>query len=67
LTPQEFNNACKVTLGKLESALSEKFIAAESLLGNKLTKTEAKKRCYDMISNLITRGNPTKSIVENRG
>jgi hypothetical protein len=63
LTPQEFNNACKVTLGKLESALSEKFIAAESLLGNKLTKTEAKKRCYDMISSLITRGNPTKSII----
>lgn len=67
LTTQEFNAACKVSLTKLESALAEKFVAAEAVLGNKLTKTEAKKRCYDMISSLITRGNPTKSIVENRG
>jgi hypothetical protein len=63
LTPQEFNDTCKVTLGKLESALAEKFIAAEAILGNKLTKTDAKKKCYDMLSELVSRGNPTKTIV----
>ena len=62
LTPQEFNDTCKVTLGKLESALAEKFIAAEAILGNKLTKTDAKKKCYDMLSELVSRGNPTKTI-----
>ena len=62
LTPQEFNNACKVSIGKLEKLLAEKFIAAEAITGVKLTMTEAKKRCYDMLSTLVTRGNPTKTI-----
>lgn len=63
LTTQEFNNACKVSIGKLEKLLAEKFIAAEAITGAKLTMTEAKKRCYDMLSTLVTRGNPTKTIV----
>ena len=64
LTPQEFNAVCKITLGKFETALSEKLIAEAAAHGEKLTKTEAKKRCYSMIADLITRGNPTKKIVE---
>ena len=64
LTPQEFNAVCKITLGKFEAALSETLIAEAAAKGEKLTKTEAKSRCYSMISSLITRGNPTKKIVE---
>ena len=64
LTPQEFNSVCKITLGKFETALAEKLIAEAAARGEKLTKTEAKSRCYAMISPLITRGNPTKKIVE---
>lgn len=64
LTPQEFNSVCKITLGKFESALAEKLIAEAAVKGETLTKTEAKSRCYTMIAPLITRGNPTKKIVE---
>lgn len=64
LTPQEFNAVCKITLGKFETALSEKLIAEAAVRGEKLTKTEAKSRCYAMIAHLISRGNPTKKIVE---
>ena len=64
LTPQEFNAVCKITLGKFETALSEKLIAEAAIKGEKLTKTEAKSRCYAMIAHLISRGNPTKKIVE---
>ena len=64
LTPQEFNAVCKVTLGKFETALSDKIAAEAAAGGEKITKTEAKKRCYAMIADLITRGTPTKKIVE---
>lgn len=64
LTPQEFNAVCKITLGKFETALAEKLIAEAAIRGDKLTKTEAKSRCYEMIAPLISRGNPTKKIVE---
>lgn len=64
LTPQEFNAVCKITLGKFETALAEKLIAEAAVKGEKLTKTEAKSRCYEMIAPLISRGNPTKKIVE---
>lgn len=64
LTPQEFNDVCKVTLGKFETAVADKLVAEASATGEKLTKTEAKKRCYAMIADLITTGTPTKKIVE---
>lgn len=64
LTPQEFNSVCKITLGKFETALSQKLIAEAEIKGEKITKTEAKSRCYAMIAPLISRGTPTKKIVE---
>lgn len=64
LTPQEFNSVCKITLGKFETALSQKLIAEAEIKGEKITKTEAKSKCYAMIAPLITRGSPTKKIVE---
>ena len=64
LTPQEFNSVCKLTLGKFESLLSDKLISEAEVNGEKLTKTDAKKMVYGMISSLITKGNPVKKIVE---
>lgn len=64
LTPQEFNAVCKITLGKFETMLSEKLIAEASAKGEKLTKTEAKSRCYGMIAPLISRGSQKRNIVE---
>lgn len=64
LTPAEFNSVCKITLGKFETTLSQKLIAEAAVKGEAITKTEAKSRCYAMIAPLISRGNPTKKIVE---
>lgn len=63
LTTGEFHAACKVTIGKLESALSEKLIAEAAISGVKLSKTDAKKKCSEMLAPLITRGTPTRTIV----
>ena len=64
LTPQEFNSVCKVSLGKFEATVADKLIAAAVAVGEKLTKTEAKRLCYAMIADLVTTGTPTKKIVE---
>ena len=64
LTTAEFNSLCKVSLGRLETALSEKLIAEAKVSGEKMTKTEAKSKCYTMIADLISRGAQTKKIVE---
>lgn len=64
VTPREFNEACKVTLGKLETLVADKLIAAALARGEKLSKAGAKDQCYRMITDLITRGTPTKKIVE---
>lgn len=64
LTQREFNDVCKVTLGKLENAVAEKLIAEANSKGEKLGKGQAKSVCYNMIASLISRGAPTKKIVE---
>lgn len=64
VTPQEFNNICSVTLGKMESLVADKLIADAQAKGEKLGKEAAKKSCFVMIQDLITRGAPTKKIVE---
>lgn len=64
VTPQEFNNICSVTLGKMESLVADKLIADAQAKGEKLGKEAAKKSCFVMIQDLITRGTPTKKIVE---
>ena len=64
VTPGEFNCICSVTLGKLESLYAEKMVIAAKSRGEKLSKAEAVKMLYEVISPLVTRGNPTKTIIE---
>ncbi len=64
VTPREFNKVCKVTLGKFETLVADKLVAEARSKGEKLTKTNARKQCYGMIADLITRGKSTKKIVE---
>jgi len=64
VTPREFNDVCKVTLGKFETLVADKLIAEANAKGEKLSKNSAKQRCYAKIADLITRGTPTKKIVE---
>lgn len=63
LTPREFNSVCNVPIGKFEAICIEKIIAEYKAKGEKLSKDEAKKRLAVIIGDLITRDNPTKSIV----
>lgn len=64
VTPQEFNSVCKITLGKFETLIADKLIADAKAKGEKLTKTDAKALCFQMMKDLITRGNSTKKIVK---
>lgn len=64
LTTAEFNNVCKVSVSKLESAVADRMIAGAKAEGGKLSKAEAKRVVSELISDLITRGNPKKTIVE---
>ncbi|MGE4300864.1 MAG: DUF2800 domain-containing protein [Victivallaceae bacterium] len=64
VTPGEFNSICSVTLGKLESLYAEKLVIAAKAKGEKLSKAEAVKMLYEVISPLVTRGTPTKTIIE---
>ena len=64
LTTAEFNNVCKVSVSKLESAVADRMIAGVKANGGKLSKAEAKSTVSKMISELVTRGNPKKTIVE---
>jgi len=64
LTQGEFNDICKVTIGKLESSLSERIAAEAKAKGETITKTEAMSRCRKIIAPLITHGAQTKKIVE---
>ena len=64
LTIAEFNSVCKLTLGKFEDLLAGKLMKEVEVQGGKLTKAQAKTVVYEKIRDLITRGTPTKKIVE---
>lgn len=64
LTTAEFNNVCKVSISKLETAVADRMIAGAKAEGGKLSKAEAKRVVSELISDLVTRGNPKKTIVE---
>lgn len=64
LTVAEFNNVCKVSVSKLENAIADRMIAAAKAEGAELTKAQAKAVIAEKIRNLVTRGNPKKTIVE---
>lgn len=63
VTPNEFNNVCSVTLGKLEKLMSEKLVADAKAHGETLSKVAASERFYGMVGSLISRGSPSKKIV----
>lgn len=63
VTPNEFNNVCSVTLGKLEKLMSEKLVADAKAHGETLSKVAASERFYGMVGGLISRGSPSKKIV----
>lgn len=64
ITPREFNDACKVSVSKIESMLADKFCAAAKNKGEKLTKTEGKSLAGERISHLVTRAAEKRLIVE---
>ena len=64
ITIQEFNSVCKLTMGKFEDLMAGKLIKEVEIQGGKLTKAQAKTVVYEKIRDLITRGTPTKKIVE---
>jgi RecB family exonuclease len=61
ITPREFNEICSVSVTKLDSLLSSKIQAASE---EKMSKAAAKKEASEMVADLITRGTPTRRIVE---
>lgn len=63
LTQNEFHSACKVSVTKIENMLCEKIVTHAAVAGEKITKAEGKKRAGAMIQPMVSRGNPTKSIV----
>lgn len=64
VTPREFNEICSVSIGKLETLVTSKIVAASP---EKMTRTEGKKRFSEMVADLIVKGTPTRKIVEAEG
>jgi len=64
VTPREFNEICSVSIGKLETLVTSKIVAASP---EKLPRTEGKKRFSEMVADLIVKGTPIKKIVESEG
>ena len=64
VTPREFNAICSVSVPKLDSLLAAKIIAASD---EKKTKKAAKEEAGEMVADLISRGTPTRKIVEDIG
>jgi len=64
LTEKEFLSACKISVTQIVSMLSEKLIAQHAANGVKLTKVNAKKQIEEQLSDLIVRGKPTKTLVQ---
>lgn len=64
LTPGEFVGACKVSVTAIIGMLVDKMQAESSAKGIKLTKTDAKKQIESQLADLIQRGKPTKTLVQ---
>lgn len=64
LTPREFNSVCSVTIGKLETMCVDKIVAEAKAQGEKLSKKDAKAKMQLVVADLISRGNPTKKIMQ---
>lgn len=67
VTPREFNSVCSVTMGKMETLVSDKLVTAARARGEKLSREAARRQLADMIDGLVTRGTPSKKIVEKVG
>jgi RecB family exonuclease len=64
ITPREFNEICSVSVTKLDALLSAKIKAASD---EKLSREAAKRQAAEMVADLVTRGTPTRKIVEAKG
>ena len=64
LTPAEFIGACKVSVTSIVTMLVDKMQAESAAKGLKLTKTDAKKQVENQLADLIQRGKPTKTLVQ---
>lgn len=64
LTIGEFNSVCSLTVGKLETLVAGKLKAHAEATGGKMTLADAKKAASEIYADLITRGTPSKSVVE---
>jgi len=64
LTPAEFIGACKVSVTNIVTMLVDKMLAENAAKGIKMTKTDAKKQVESQLADLIQRGKPTKTLVQ---
>ena len=58
----EFLDLCSIPLGKLESLVADRIKTEADTRGEKITKTEAKRRFFDATRDLVKNGKPTKTI-----
>lgn len=64
LTFGEFNGVCSVSVGKLETLVAAKIRAQTEATGGKITLADAKKAACALYEDLISRGTPSKTVVE---
>lgn len=62
ISQEKFLELCSITLGKLETQVADRIVQAAAERGEKVSKAEAKRTFYDLTKDLISRGNPTKTI-----
>ena len=58
----EFLDLCSIPLGKLETLVADRIKTEADTRGEKITKTEAKRRFFDATRDLVKNGKPTKTI-----
>lgn len=64
LTIGEFNGVCSVSVEKLETLVAGKIKAKTEATGGKITLADAKKAACALYEDLISRGTPSKTVVE---
>lgn len=63
ITPDEFYGACKVSVAAIVGLLVDKLTAETKAQGIKATKAETKRQVESQLSDLITRGKATRTLV----
>ena len=63
ISPSEFYGTCKVSVASIIGLLVDKLMAESKAQGLKATKAETKRQVEDQLSDLITRGKATRTLV----